>query len=144
MDSAVDVSCVGKGFHILFYSGEMISLGVSFANLSLRTLQIVTAATVVTDQRISTPTIVIINQAACIPDMDQFESLLHTDQAHHHNVIINDLAYCYFDSYGKSGRQSIKADGSIIPLRHDGIKYFLSIREPTASDWDFCNIIELT
>jgi hypothetical protein len=95
MDSAADISCVGKGFHILFYTGETTSLGITFADSSHRTLHIVTAATVITDPRTLTPTIIIINQAAYIPDMNQCESLLHTDQACHHNVIINGLACCY-------------------------------------------------
>jgi hypothetical protein len=32
----------------------------------------------------------------------------------------------------------------MIPLRHDGLKYFLRIREPNNSDWEHCHIVELT
>ena len=31
---------------------------------------------------------------------NQFESLLHCDQARDHHIIINDLATCFYDSYG--------------------------------------------
>jgi len=115
MDSAADISCVGKGFHILFY-GETTYLGVTFSDSAQRNLHIVTAATIITDQRTLIPTIVIINQAAYIPDMNQCEPLLHTDQARPYNVIINDLACCYFESYGNPGKQSIEVDGHVFPF----------------------------
>ena len=77
MSSAADISCVGKGFHVLLYTGETTSVGVTFADSGHRTLHIVAAAAIITYQRSLTPTIVIINQAAYIPDMNQCESLLH-------------------------------------------------------------------
>jgi len=43
-------------------------------------------------------------------------NLYYTDQAHHHNVIINDLACCYFDSYGNPGEQSIEVDATFYPF----------------------------
>ena len=48
------------------------------------------------------------------------------------------------DGSGKQGKQSIEVDGFEIPLRHDGLKYFMNIREPIKSDWDQLPIIELT
>jgi hypothetical protein len=143
-DSAADISCVGKGFQILFDTGETISLGTAFSTMEAQTFYIVTAATVITDTRLATPIIILVNQAAYIQNDDQFESLLHCDQARNHNVIVNDLACCYLDSDGHPGRQSIEADGHKIPLRHDGLKYFLTIREPMTFDWNQCHVIELT
>jgi hypothetical protein len=143
-DSAADISCVGKGFQILFKSGETTCVGMALAKAQTNTFDIVTAAAVVIDPNTSRNIIIIINQAAHIPDLEQNESLLHTEQVRHHNVRINDLASCFHDSEGKPGRQSIEVDGFIIPLRHDGLKCFLHIREPNESDWKHCHIVELT
>jgi hypothetical protein len=77
-----------------------------------------------------------------MPGNQQYESLLHTDQARNHHLIINDIAKYYFDRYGNAGQQSIEVDGLTIPLRHDGIKYYLNIREPTPQDWETCQVIE--
>jgi hypothetical protein len=144
MDGVADISCVGKGFSILFLTGEKTTIGVARAKSEASTFDIVTAATVIIDPTTSLNVILIINQAVYIPDMEQNASLLHMDQARNHNVIINDLAKCYYDSEGKPGRQLIEVDGRTIPLRHDGLKYFLQIREPREEDWDLCQIVELT
>jgi hypothetical protein len=103
MDSATDICCIGKGFKILFYTGEITSLGAAFSTTEPRTLHVVTAAAVITDSHLSSPIIILINQAAHIPDDNQYDSLLHTDQAHNHNVIVNDIACCYIDSHGHPG-----------------------------------------
>jgi hypothetical protein len=84
IDSGADISCVSKGFQILFYTGEITSLGAAFNSTVPRTFHIVTAAAVIDDPCLFTPIILIINQAAYIADDDQYDSLLHTDQAHHH------------------------------------------------------------
>jgi hypothetical protein len=144
MDSAADMSCIGREFEILFYTGETINLSGAMANMSGNTYEVVTAAAVVEDQRSSQKYIVIINQAAYIPDRSQYESLLHTDQARYHNVVVNDLSKFFRDSNGNPGKQSIEVEGFEIPLRHDGSKYFLNVRAPTSSDWNELPIIELT
>jgi hypothetical protein len=144
MDSAADISCIGKGFEIFFRSGEKTNLDMALAGTKGRTLDIVTGAAVVVDPTSTRNVIIIINQAAYVPELEQHESLLHTDQARHHNVFVNDLAKCFHDTEGKSGLQNIIADGTPIPLKHDGSKYFLSIREPTKEDWNMCQIVELT
>ncbi len=144
VDSAADISCIGRGFSILFYSGEKTNLDMALVGSKGRTLDIVTAAAVIVDPSTTRNIIIIINQAAYVPELAQHESLLHTDQARHHNVYVNDLARCFHDVEGKPGLQNITADGTIIPLRHDGSKYFLSIREPTEEDWNICQVIELT
>ncbi len=134
MDSAADISCVGRGFEILFHSGEKTNLDMALVGAKGRTLDIVTAAAVIIDPTSTRDIIIIINQAAHVPELEQHESLLHTDQARHHNIFINDLARCFHDVEGKPGSQSIVADGTTIPLKHDGSKYFLSRREPTKED----------
>lgn len=144
MDSAADISCVGKDFEILFYTGETTSLGVAMAMVNSSTYEIVSAAAVVESPVSSQKYLIIINQAAYIPDSKQFESLLHTDQARYHNVVINDSSKFFRDSIGNPGKQSIEADGFEIPLQHDGSKYFLKIRRPTALDWEQLPVIELT
>jgi hypothetical protein len=131
MDSAADISCIGKGFSVLFQSGEKTNLDMALVGSKSRTLDIVTAAAVGIDPTTIRNIIIIINQAAYVPELDQHESLLHTDQARHHNIFVNDLATCFHDMEGKPGSQNIVADGTPIPLKHDGSKYFLSIREPT-------------
>ncbi len=69
---------------------------------------------------------------------------LHCDQARDHHIIINDLATCFYDSYGNLGRQNIELGGQMVALRHDSLKYYLNIREPTPQEWDHCQIWELT
>jgi hypothetical protein len=144
IDSAADISCVGQGFTVLFRSGETTTLDMALVGTKGRTLDIVTAATVVVDTTTARNVILIINQAAHIPNLGQHESLLHSDQARHHNVFINDLAQCFHDQEGRTGLQNIVADGTEVPLKHNGSKYFLHIREPTAEDWEQCLVIELT
>jgi hypothetical protein len=126
-DSAVDVSCVGNCFQVLFESGEMTCVGMALAKAQTNTFNIVTTAAVVIDPNMSRNIIIIINQVAHIPDLEQNESLLHTEKARHHNMKVNDLAKCFHDSEGKPGCQSIEVDRFTIPLRHDGLKCFLHI-----------------
>ncbi len=57
---------------------------------------------------------------------------------------VNDLAKCFYDSEGRPGKQNIEVDGCTIPLKHDGMKCFMSIHEPTKEDWDICQVVELT
>ncbi len=144
MDSAADISCVGQNFEILFYTGETTTLGVAVAAFNSQTYDIVSAATVVENSTSSQSYMIVINQVAYIPDANQHESLLHTDQARYHNVIVNDLGKYFRDSIGTPGKQSIKVDGFEIPLLHDGSKYFLKIRKPTSLDWKQLPIVELT
>ncbi len=144
IDSAADISCVGQGFAILFQSGEKMILNTALASAPSNTFDIVTAAAVVSDPSSSKEVIIVINQAVYIPDLKQHESLLHSDQARHHNVQVNDIARCFYDCEGRAGRQNIEVEGTTIPLKHDGRKYFLSIREPREEDWDLCQVIELT
>jgi hypothetical protein len=144
VDSAADISCVGRGFSILSHSGETMTMNTALSSLPSNTFDIVSAAAVIIDPSSSTEVIIIINQAIYIPDLNQHESLLHSDQAHHHNVCINDLPTCYYNYNGRPGQQNIEVEGRTIPLRHDGRKYFLKIREPQKEDWDKCQVIELT
>jgi hypothetical protein len=140
LDSGADISCIGKGFQILFNTGEVISMGVAMADVEEHRFEIVSAATVLSDPRLNRDLIIILNQAAYMPGDHLYESLLHTDQARNHHLIINDIAKCYFDRYGNAGQQSLEVDGITIPLRHDGI----NIREPTPHYWEICQVIEFT
>jgi hypothetical protein len=144
VDSAANISCVGQGFLILFCSRETMTMNTALASLPSNTFDIVSAAAVIIDPSSSTEVIIIINQAIYIPDLNQHESLLHSDQARHHNVCINDLATCFYNYDGRPGQQNIEVEGRTIPLRHDGRKYFLKIREPQKEDWNKCQVIELT
>jgi hypothetical protein len=81
MDSGAEISCVGQGFSILTWSGETVSLGTVEMQNEKRTYDIVSAATVIIDETSSIGIIIIINQAAHFPSMQQHESLLHTEQA---------------------------------------------------------------
>ncbi len=47
IESGMEISCVGKGFRILFYTGETTSLGSAFTSVEPRTLPIVTAAMII-------------------------------------------------------------------------------------------------
>jgi hypothetical protein len=105
---------------------------------------VVTAAAVIIDPMTSNETLIIINQALYNCDPEQHESLLHSDQARFHGVIINDIAACYIDEYGNQGRQNLYVEGQELPLHHDGVKYYLRIRPPTPDDWKTKQIVELT
>jgi hypothetical protein len=144
VDSAADISCVGQGFTVLFHSGETMTMNTALARSPSNTFDIVSAVAVIEDPTSSRNIIVIINQAIHIPDLEQHESLLNTDQARNHSVLVNNLAKCFHDREGKAGLQNIEVDGCVIPLKHDGRKYFISIREPRKEDWDICQIVELT
>ncbi len=144
MDSAADISVIERGFSILFHSGETTQIGMAAASAQKVTYDIVTAVAVVIDSSTSKNIIIIINQAVYIPGLEQRESLLHTDQARNHCVYVNDLAKCFHDRDGRPGLQSIEVDRCIIPLKHDGSKYFLHVRGPMDADWKLCQIVELT
>jgi len=119
-------------------------MGVVMAEVEERHFEIVSTATVILDRKSKWDIIIIIKQAAYMPGTHQFESLLHTDQARNHHLVINDIATCYLDWYGNAGEQSIEVEGISIALRYDGIKYYLNIREPTPQDWETCQVIEFT
>ncbi len=106
VDSAADISCIGQGFKILFHSGETTMIGMALADSSPRKFDVVTAAAVVIDPSTSKNIIIIINQAAFIPDLEQHESLLHSNQARHHSVFVNDLGRCFHDPEGRQGKQN--------------------------------------
>lgn len=38
----------------------------------------------------------------------------------------------------------IEVEGLMIPLRHDGITYYLKIREATLHDWETCQVVKFT
>lgn len=120
MDSAADISCIERGFEILFHTGQTTTVGGTMAEMESMTYDIVTGATVIESPLSTQSYLVIINQAAYIPNEQQYESLLHCDQARYHNVIVNDLSKYFQDSKGSN------------------------IRMPTPSDWDQLPIIELT
>jgi hypothetical protein len=144
VDSAADISCVGQGFTVLFHSGEKMILNTALARPPSNTFDIISAAAVVEDPTTSKNIIIIINQVVHIPDLEQHESLLHTDQARAHKFNINDLTKCFHDPEGRPGHQDIEVEGCIVPLKHDGRKYFINIRAPKKEDWEICQIIKLT
>jgi hypothetical protein len=98
----------------------MTKIELALANSKESEFDVVTAAAVVIDPTTSRNILIIVNQAAYIPDLAQHESLLHSDQARNHCVFVNDLAKCFCNPEGKPGRLDIGADGCIIPLKHDG------------------------
>jgi hypothetical protein len=144
MDNATDIIMVGKGFELLFHSGDKTTLWGVMASLEGKTYDIVTAAAVVECPTSTQQFIVTIHQAAYVPNNNLYKSLLHTGQERYHNVIVNDLSKYFKDGYGNAGRQSIEADGFEIPLQHDGSKYFLTLRPPTDPDWEDLPIVTLT
>jgi hypothetical protein len=60
--------------------------------------------------------ILIINQAAYIPDLQQSESLLHSDQACYHGVKVNNISCYLTDHSDLPGKQNLEIDGITIPL----------------------------
>jgi len=144
VDGAADQSCVGRGFSILYYTGEEIYLNGAIVGMKGGTFPVVCAAAIAIDPTTFHEVIIIINQAIYNSDLAQHESLLHTDQARYHGVIVNDIATCYTDGHGNQGLQNIQVDKQTIPLCHDGTKCFLRVRPPTAEEWQTHPILELT
>jgi hypothetical protein len=64
IDSAADISCVGQGFSIMFYSGETTTISLAIKESASSTFDIVTAAAVVIDPSSSKNVIIIVSQAA--------------------------------------------------------------------------------
>lgn len=144
VDCAADQSCIGRGFKILYHTGEEITLNGAIAGMRGGNFPIVSAAAIAIDPTTSQEFIIIIHQAAYNPDLAQNESLLHTDQARFHGVKVNDLANCYVDGYGNPGLQNIQVEQHTIPLCHDGVKSFIRVREPTPEEWRSHVLLELT
>jgi hypothetical protein len=84
---------------------------MALARSPSNTFVIISAAAVVEDPTTSKNIIIIINQAVYFPDLEQHESLLHTDQARAHYVHINDLAKCFHDPKERPGHQDIEVEG---------------------------------
>lgn len=97
MDSAANISCIGRDFEVLFYTGETMTVSGAMAEMQSIEYEIVTGATVVETPLSTQSYIIIINQAAYKPNERQYESLLHCDQARYHNVTINDLSKFFRD-----------------------------------------------
>ena len=130
-DSTADQSVIGKEWRILYYTVQNIQIDGFLIGMEGEKYPVVCMAAVVEDNTTSKQIIIIVNQAAYNKDARQHESLLHTEQARMHNVKINDLASCFWDGFRNQGKQCIETEGQLIPLLHDGSKYFLRIREPT-------------
>jgi len=62
----MDISCIGKGFQILFYNREVISMGVAMADMEEHTFEIISAAMVIPNPKPNRDIILIINQALCM------------------------------------------------------------------------------
>jgi len=144
IDCAADQSCIGRGFKILYHTGEEIRLNGAIAGMRGGVFPIVCAAAIAIDPTTTQEYIIIIHQAAYNPDLAQHESLLHSDQARHHGVKVNDLADCYMDGHGNPGLQNLQIEEHCIPLCHDGSKCFIRVREPTQIEWDTHVLLELT
>ncbi len=69
VDSAADISCIGRGFSILFHSREKTNLDMALVGSRGRTLDIVTAVAVIVDPSTTRNIIIIINQAAYVPEL---------------------------------------------------------------------------
>jgi hypothetical protein len=119
-------------------------MGMALADVPSNHYDIVCTATVAIDPRTNTKVILIIHQAIYMTGDQQYESLLHCDQAHDQHVIINDMATCYFDSYNNPGKKNMEVEGQSVNLRYGRLKCFLNIRTPTPHDWDYCPVWELT
>ena len=121
----------------MFYTGQHTKKDGALVGMKGGQYPIVCAAAVVEDETSDQLIIVVINQAACTnKDVKQHESLLDTDQARLHGVKINELASCFKDGHGHNEKQSMEAEGKVIPLLHDGSKYYLNICEPTNKESD--------
>lgn len=68
--NAADISCMGKGFQVLFNIGETTWAGMALAKAQTNVFDIVTVAAVVIDPNMSRNILIIINQAAYIPDLE--------------------------------------------------------------------------
>ena len=143
-DSAAEQCVVGQGFKILFHTGQHVVMDGAMAGMGGGRYPIVCAAAVVEDETRMDPVIIILNQAAYNQDLQQRESLLHTEQARLHGVKINDLAACLRDGHGFSGKQSIETEGVTIPLIYDGFKYFVKVRAPSDKELEELPAYELT
>ena len=143
-DNAADQCVVGQGFKVLFHTGQSIRMDGAMAGMTGNKYPIVCAVAVVEDETTFLPKMIIINQAAYNPDIDQHESLLHTEQARLHGVKVNDLASFLTDGYGNNGKQCLEMEGITIPLRYDGSKYFLRVREPTEKELEELPAFEIT
>jgi hypothetical protein len=72
MDNATDISCIGRGFEILFYTGETMTVSGAMAEMQSIEYEIVTGDTVVETPLSTQSFIIIINQAAYIPNERQY------------------------------------------------------------------------
>ena len=99
----------------MFYTGQHIKMDGALVSIEGGQYPIVCAAAVVEDETSNQLIIVVVNQAADYIDIRQHESLLHTDQARLYGVKLNDLASCFKDGHGHTGKQSTETEGKAIP-----------------------------
>jgi hypothetical protein len=115
-DNAVEQCVVGQGFKVLFHTGQHVQMDGALVGMEGGRYPIVCAAAVVEDETRESPVIIILNQAAYNQDLQQHESLLHTEQARLHGVKVNDLASFLTDGHGYNGKQNLETEGVMIPL----------------------------
>jgi len=106
-------------------------------------LELVDACTLVTLQN-GDKFILQFNQSLLDCDPTQTESLFQPYQARAFGVIIDDVCKRFKGVDGRPGTQSIYSGNHTIPIHFDGLKQFLSIRRPSASDVNLYPVVVLT
>jgi hypothetical protein len=83
-DNAADQCLVCQGFKVLFHTSQFVQMDGAMVGMNGERYPIVCAAAVEEGETTMDPVIAIINQAAYNKDVQQHESLQHTEQARMH------------------------------------------------------------
>ena len=77
-----------------------------------------------------------VHQAFLHTHLLQFEAFLQPYQAHHHNMVVNDIASFHNNNYGTMGQQNLVVSDptDTLPLFWDEWKLFFAISPPSPDD----------
>ena len=142
MDSHADTSCVNKHAYIETIVDGMTVDAIPFDSQlgKMSNLPIVHAIFAYDDIHTSTTTLLRINNAIYIKDMDN--SLLCPNQAREFGTIIDDVPP-HLDHTG-TGTFSITSDDSEFHLLQHGPTAYLPVRRPTEEELEHCTIVDIT
>ena len=147
MDTAADqCTCGGPAWLILNETGENVKCNGYLKGKHIfdgPSLPLVSALTCVQLEN-QEPLLLLVNQACYYDDINQDESLCLPFQAEEHGVTFNLTPKDRTDTNGNLGQQKLTIEGKDIPLKFDGRKMYLDIRQPTEDEVDTLEVFELT
>ena len=144
IDSWADTSCAGKHAYVeSFVEGKLVN--ASGFSTSLGSMKNLPIANVVYAYDMSDgQTLLIENHNAIYLGDNMNDSLINPIQAEENNVHIDIRPRRFYPSETNQCQSITFSDGTILPIKYDGVLPYLPIRRPTPNELDTCTRISIT